>query len=98
MSRWRDEAKRRIADVLARLPADADEKAKRAACRDAYPWGPRENHPYKIWCDETNVQLGKKPPADMRASLASKQRANMSPRNQRLLALYEQAMKAKDGK
>jgi len=27
-----------------------DEKPLRKLISDAYPWGERENHPYKIWC------------------------------------------------
>lgn len=36
---------------------DAEEKDIRKALRDAYPWGPRENHPYKVWSDEVRKQL-----------------------------------------
>lgn len=32
----------------------------RKALHDAYPFGERAHHPYKIWCDEVNIQLGKK--------------------------------------
>ena len=37
-----------------------DEKAIRKALREAYPWGERSMHPYKIWISEIAVQLGKK--------------------------------------
>lgn len=58
---WRDRAKRVIRDVLAAMP-DADLKQRRAALREAYPFGPRQHHPYKIWCDEVARQLGTKKP------------------------------------
>ncbi len=32
----------------------------RKALRETYPWGERSLHPYKIWCDEINVQPGKR--------------------------------------
>lgn len=37
-----------------------EEKEIKKALREAYPFGARENHPYKIWCDEINRQRGKK--------------------------------------
>lgn len=56
-SRWREHARNVIRDTLAGLSANADDKIKRAALRDAYPFGPREHHPYKIWCDEVRRVL-----------------------------------------
>lgn len=47
---WRDSASKIIAEVI----------HEGSALRRAYPWGPREHHPYKIWCDEIRVQTGKK--------------------------------------
>ena len=31
----------------------------RAALRAAYPFGARQYHPYKVWCDEVRKQLKK---------------------------------------
>lgn len=53
---WRDIAKPIISSVLA-TNAGADDKTIRRALRDAYPWGERAMHPYKIWCDECNTQI-----------------------------------------
>jgi hypothetical protein len=39
-----------------------DEKEIRKALHDAYPFGPREYHPYKIWLDEIKRQRGSKWP------------------------------------
>lgn len=36
------------------------EKEIRAALHDAYPFGQRSLHPYKIWLDEIKMQRGKK--------------------------------------
>lgn len=56
---WRDRAKPIIAAVLAKHQGD-DLKTIRLALREAYPFGPREYHPYRIWCDEVRVQMGLK--------------------------------------
>jgi len=57
---WRDKARPLIAAVISEIGTDDLPKLRRAL-REAYPWGPRELHPYKIWCDEIRVQLGTKP-------------------------------------
>lgn len=66
---WRDKARPIIAAVIEQY-GTADEAALRAALREAYPWGPRQYHPYKIWCDEIREQLGTKPPKPPRARKA----------------------------
>lgn len=57
---WRDHCRPIIAEVITRV-GTADRKALRKALREAYPYGDRDYHPYKIWCDEIRVQLGEKP-------------------------------------
>jgi len=54
---WRNSARPRIAEVL-KATQGQSEKDIRKALRDAYPWGDRMRHPYKIWCDEIKVQRG----------------------------------------
>lgn len=57
---WRDKARPIIAKVLAENQG-ADEKVIRKALIEAYPFGERKYHPYKIWCSEVNNQMkGKK--------------------------------------
>lgn len=56
---WREHARPIIAKVLADNK-DKSEKEIRKALRDAYPYGERARHPYKIWCDEIKVQRGLK--------------------------------------
>lgn len=56
-SRWRAIAQDVIREVIAKVGRE-DEKALRKAIRDAYPFGARSNHPYKIWCDEVRRQIG----------------------------------------
>lgn len=56
---WREYAKPVIQKVLAEN-AGADLKTKKKALREAYPFGERKYHPYKIWCDEVKVQTGRK--------------------------------------
>lgn len=60
-SHWRNAC----APIIARVIAENEgknENAVRLALRDAYPYGQRKHHPYKIWLDEIARQLGKKPP------------------------------------
>lgn len=59
MASWRDSARPKIAAVIREVGRD-DIKALRKALRDAYPYGERKYHPYKIWCDEIHRQLGTK--------------------------------------
>ncbi len=52
---WREHARPIIAKVLADNK-DKTDKEIRKALQDAYPYGQRKMHPYKIWCDEIKVQ------------------------------------------
>lgn len=56
---WRDDAAPIIAEVITRVSRE-DMKVLKKALRDAYPYGERANHPYKIWCSEVRYQLGLK--------------------------------------
>lgn len=56
---WRDTARPIIAKVLADNQ-DKTESEIRKALQDAYPFGERKYHPYKVWCDEIRVQRGLK--------------------------------------
>ncbi len=56
---WRDSARPIIAEVL-KSTRGQTEKEIRKALKQAYPWGQRAMHPYKIWCDEIKVQRGLK--------------------------------------
>ena len=58
---WRDIARPIIAEVLAETRGRS-EKDIRKALFDAYPFGERAMHPYKVWCDEVRRQTGRKPP------------------------------------
>ena len=44
---WRDKARPLIAAVITEV-GTSDMAKLRQALRDAFPWGPREYHPYKI--------------------------------------------------
>lgn len=59
ISRWRRIAAPIIARVLAECASRPDSEI-RAALRAAYPFGPREHHPYKIWLDEIRIQTGRR--------------------------------------
>lgn len=56
---WRDRARPVIAAVL-RENGGADERTLRRALHDAYPFGERAMHPYKVWLDEIARQRGRK--------------------------------------
>lgn len=56
---WRDIARPIIAKVI-RENKDGEEKVIRKALKEAYPFGTRKYHPYKVWLDEIKVQLGKR--------------------------------------
>jgi hypothetical protein len=55
-SSWRNCAHKVIAEVIAEV-GTGDKKALRKALKDAYPFGLRKYHPYKIWCDEIQKQV-----------------------------------------
>jgi hypothetical protein len=59
LSYWR----RKAAPIIARVLADTagqPERQVRGALLAAYPFGPREHHPYRIWLDEIRVQTGRR--------------------------------------
>jgi hypothetical protein len=60
-SYWRDKAKPIVAKVLKETQGQ-DESIVRRALRDAYPFGPRNCWPYKVWLDEIKNQRGLKKP------------------------------------
>ena len=60
-SRWRKESAEIIGKILLEMNGK-EEPEIRKALRDAYPFGPRKYHPYKIWLDEIQRQTGKKWP------------------------------------
>jgi hypothetical protein len=64
---WRDHARPIIARVLS-ATSGLPEKDIRKALRDAYPYGERAMHPYKIWCDEIRRQRGLKTPRAARTT------------------------------
>lgn len=56
---WRDIARPIIREVLKSNEGKPEKEIKKAL-REAYPWGERAMHPYKVWCDEIKVQRGKR--------------------------------------
>jgi len=56
---WREHARPIIAKVLADNK-DKTEKEIKKSLQNAYPYGERARHPYKIWCDEIKIQRGLK--------------------------------------
>jgi hypothetical protein len=64
-SSWRNAAAPIIAKVIDEVGTD-DMRALRQALREAYPWGEKRMHPYRIWCNEIRRQLSGAPPPDTR--------------------------------
>lgn len=56
---WRDYARPIVTQVL-KETSGKSEKEIRQALIEAYPFGERKYHPYKIWLDEIKVQRGKR--------------------------------------
>lgn len=53
---WRDHSRRVISEVV-RKSGWKTEQELRKALREAYPFGMRQYHPYKVWCDEVKKQM-----------------------------------------
>lgn len=60
MKSWREIARPIICEVLM-MNAGKPEAEIRKALFQAYPFGTRRMHPYKIWLDEIRKQRGIKP-------------------------------------
>ena len=56
-SQWRTRSRQVIARVMASVPADATLPQVRRLLREAYPFGTRQYHPYKMWCSEQRIAL-----------------------------------------
>ena len=69
MATWRNKASAVISEVIRQNPG-MEPKELRKLISAAYPFGERKYHPYKIWCDEVNRQLGPQPQAEMSVSEA----------------------------
>lgn len=66
-SPWRAEAAKVVkAAIEAGQARNLSGPALLKHVRQAYPFGPRANHPYKIWLSEVNRQLGRSTPKPRR--------------------------------
>lgn len=69
---WRKRFRPFIAAILAEVPKGTPLGDVRKLLREKFPAGPRQYHPYKIWCDEWRLQLGlKKTKAEKAAEVPS---------------------------
>ena len=50
MSGWLEEARAAIRAAHANIPENASLEDRKKAIFDAYPFGPRQYHPYRMWC------------------------------------------------
>lgn len=60
LGHWRSKAQPIIREVLERTRGQSEQEIAKALY-DAYPFGLRQYHPYKIWLDEIHRQRGTKP-------------------------------------
>lgn len=58
MHTWRERCSELIRATIKENEGKS-EREVRAALRAAWPWGPREHWPYRVWLDEIRRQLGK---------------------------------------
>lgn len=56
MNTWRQQAQAAIAKALEDVTSTAPDELRRILF-DAYPFGVRQYHPYKIWCDAVNKEI-----------------------------------------
>ena len=76
---WADAAAPVVAEVI-RSVGRGNTKVLRKALADAYPWGARDNAPYKAWLAEVRRQLGhplnrpKADPANKQTDMLNKER------------------------
>lgn len=63
---WRERAAPIIERVLAET-ARCTPRERRAALREAYPFGPKEYWPYKVWLSEIKAQTQGRPTRARRA-------------------------------
>lgn len=54
---WRNIARPIIAKIIAETEPS---KLRNKLLREAYPFGERAMWPYKVWCDEVQIQTGSK--------------------------------------
>jgi hypothetical protein len=73
LSSWREKSAAVIARVVAEVGTD-DQKALKKALFDAYPFGERQYHPYKIWCNERAKVLKPEPDGSAPMSVAEARR------------------------
>ena len=64
ISHWRMKSQRVIEEAMKRLPIGFTTKDFNRVMTEAYPFGMREMHPYKIWCDEVKKTRDKLFPKD----------------------------------
>lgn len=75
-SSWRNACAPIIARVLS---AERGGAGLAAALREAYPFGQRKYHPYKIWLDEIARQTGRKPKLGARINVFGRVTAPAEP-------------------
>jgi hypothetical protein len=88
MSTWREKSAAVIARVVAEVGTD-DQRALKKALFDAYPFGERQYHPYKIWCNERAKVLKSEPDGSAPMSVLEAQAVEKDIWNGDCLALSE---------
>lgn len=73
---WREHARPIITQIIQDHP-DKTDKEVRKLISDAYPFGERAYHPYKIWCSEVAIQMSQR--AAIIAGRPTKQKSGGDP-------------------
>ena len=84
ISHWRRLAAPIIARVLSEFKGKPQAEV-RAALRKAYPFGPREHHPYRIWLDEIRIQTERRRITSRVRRLQGRPPQSLDPRQQELI-------------
>lgn len=56
---WSARSREVIAQIHARMPENATLTERKAALKDAYPFGPRQYWPYRAWCKARREYLAR---------------------------------------
>jgi hypothetical protein len=84
MSFWREKSRPIIAQVIKEHKDKPDQELKKALF-EAYPFGARKYHPYKVWLDEVSKQLGKKKRYFGKRKKKTRKQAALEPKQLKLI-------------
>lgn len=81
---WREAAWRAVAEVEAACPPGITRAQYCRALRDAYPFGPRQYWPYRVWLEVQRVAIERRFPGTTRPRRPGKPKKDRNPGQLRL--------------